>query len=146
MKLSIDTFKISLNALNLFTRDVGLERALTDLVTDCLFKQKAKKSLQLNDTIMSELLEVQKMLESKSKQVAQKEQEVKNRERMLEMHKQRAIQAVRDEYERLMKEQEARMQKEVQAVIKKVSNAERNLQNKIKLAGSNSQSTSRLVT
>ena len=38
LKLSIDTFKISLNALNLFTRDLGLERALTDLVTDCLFK------------------------------------------------------------------------------------------------------------
>jgi hypothetical protein len=34
---------------------------------------------------MSELLEVQKMLESKSKQVAQREQEVKNRERLLEM-------------------------------------------------------------
>ena len=99
--------------------------------------------MQLNDTIMSELLEVQKMLESKSKQVAQREQELKNREKMLEVHKQRAIEAVRDEYERLMREQEARMQKEVQAVIKKMSNAERNLQNKIKLAGNN-QSTSRI--
>jgi hypothetical protein len=45
LKLSIDTIKISLNALNLFTRDIGLERALSDLVTDSLFKQKAKKSL-----------------------------------------------------------------------------------------------------
>ncbi len=45
IKLSIDTVKVSLNALNLFTRDLGLERALLDLVTDCLFKQKAKKSI-----------------------------------------------------------------------------------------------------
>jgi hypothetical protein len=85
---------------------------------------------------MSELLEVQKMLESKSKQVALREQEVKNRERQLEMHKQRAIQAVRDEYERLMRDHEARINKEANAVLKKVSAAERNLQNKIKLSGS----------
>ena len=45
LKLSIDSHKISLNALNLFTRDLGLDRALIDLVTDSLFKQKAKKSL-----------------------------------------------------------------------------------------------------
>ncbi len=85
---------------------------------------------------MSELLEVQKMLESKSRQVAQREQEVKNREKQLEMHKQRAIQAVRDEYERLMRDHEMRLNKEAQSVIKKVSTAERNLQNKIKLSGS----------
>ena len=45
LKLSIDSHKISLNVLNLFTRDLGLDRALIDLVTDSLFKQKAKKSL-----------------------------------------------------------------------------------------------------
>ena len=33
------------------------------------------------------------------------------------------------------------MQREVQVVMKKVQNAERNLQNKIKLAGSNHAST-----
>jgi hypothetical protein len=52
---------------------------------------------------------------------------------------------VRDEYERLMRDQEAKVSKEFQAVIKKVHNAERNLQNKIKLAGSGSQSNSRLI-
>ena len=82
------------------------------------------------------------MLESKTKQVAQREQEVKNRERQLEMHKQRAIQAVRDEYDRLMRDHEARLNKEAAMVIKKVSTAERNLQNKVKLSGS--QSTSKL--
>lgn len=52
------------------------------------------------------------------------------------MNKQRALQAIRDEYNQLVKEQEAKVQKEVQALMKKVQNAERNLQNKIKLAGS----------
>jgi hypothetical protein len=44
-----------------------------------------------------------------------------------------------------MRDQEAKVNKEFQAVIKKVNNAERNLQNKIKLAGSGSQSNSRLI-
>ena len=67
------------------------------------------------------------MLESKTKQVAQREQEVKNREKQLEMHKQRALQVVRDEYDRLMRDHEARLNKEAAIVIKKVSTAERNL-------------------
>lgn len=52
---------------------------------------------------------------------------------------------MRDEYERLMRDQETKVTKEFQAVIKKVNNAERNLQNKIKLADSGSQSNSRLI-
>ena len=58
LKLSIDTKKISLNALELFTRENGLERALVDLIGISLMKEKAKKSIRLNDTIMSELMEV----------------------------------------------------------------------------------------
>lgn len=38
LRLSIDSQKLSLNALNLFTRETGLERALCELVTDCLHK------------------------------------------------------------------------------------------------------------
>jgi hypothetical protein len=40
-KLSIDGFKISLNALELFTRDQGIEHALMNIVSDCLLKHKA---------------------------------------------------------------------------------------------------------
>jgi len=57
-KVSIDQKKISMNALELFTRDLGLEKPLENLVSDCFLKQKAKKSLHLNDTIMTELLDV----------------------------------------------------------------------------------------
>lgn len=57
-KVSIDGKKVSLNALELFTRENGLERCLVELVSDCVLKQKAKKSVQLNDTIMQELLDV----------------------------------------------------------------------------------------
>lgn len=69
-KVSIDGIKVSLNALEIFTRDRGLEKSLVDLISDCLMKQKAKKSVVLNDTIMQELMDVQKMLEIKSKQLS----------------------------------------------------------------------------
>jgi hypothetical protein len=51
-KVSIDGKKVSLNALELWTREKGIERAISDLVGECLLKQKARKSVQLNDTIM----------------------------------------------------------------------------------------------
>lgn len=68
-RVSIDGTKVSLNALELLTRDNGLERVLVDMVQECLMRQKAKKSVMLNDTIMQELMDVQKMLEVKNKQL-----------------------------------------------------------------------------
>lgn len=112
-----------------------------DLVSDCFLKQKAKKSLKLNDTIMSELMDVQKMLEIKSKQIAQKEKELKEREKNIENTKQRALQTLREEFALQMKEHEVKLNKECQAILKKAMQAERNLQNKIKLASSKSTSS-----
>jgi|LauGreDrversion4_2_1035121.scaffolds.fasta_scaffold1125377_1 hypothetical protein len=66
-RVSIDGNKVSLNALELLTRENGIERAILDIVSDCLLRQKAKKSVMLNDTIMQELMDVQKMLEVKNK-------------------------------------------------------------------------------
>jgi hypothetical protein len=37
-KVSIDQKKVSLNALELFTRENGLERALIDVVSDCVLR------------------------------------------------------------------------------------------------------------
>jgi hypothetical protein len=84
LKLSLDPPRLSLNALNLWTRDLGLECALLSIATECLQKDRAQRSLQLNDTIMNELQDVQRMLESKTRQLAQKESDLKARERLLE--------------------------------------------------------------
>ena len=72
-KVSIDERKVSLNALEFFTRERGIEKSLHEVVQECILKQKATKSIQLNDTIVSELMGVQKMLEVKSKQITMKE-------------------------------------------------------------------------
>ena len=53
---------------------------------------------------MTELLEVQKMLEIKSKQLSQREQDLKARERQLETTRQRALQTIRDECSQLVKD------------------------------------------
>jgi len=71
---------VSLNALELFTRDLGLDKCIKDLAQDCIMKQKATRSIALNDTIVSELMDVKKMLELKSRQVEQKEKELKAKE------------------------------------------------------------------
>lgn len=69
-KISIDQRIVSLNALEFFTREKGLEQALTGLVEDVINKLKAQRSILLNDTIVKELMDVKAMLESKSKHVA----------------------------------------------------------------------------
>ena len=40
LKLSIDEEYISINALELFTRDYGLSKTLTNLVNECVTRQK----------------------------------------------------------------------------------------------------------
>lgn len=66
-KVSIDDKKVSLNALELLTRERGLEKAIQELTQECIMKQKASKSIQLNDTIVQELSDVKKMLDAKSR-------------------------------------------------------------------------------
>ena len=58
-KVSIDSRRISLNALELLTREHGLEKSLVvDTVNECFQREKAKKSVKLNNDIMQELMEV----------------------------------------------------------------------------------------
>ena len=65
-KVSIDQEFVSLNALELFTRKNGLERAVKTLLEECVSRFRAQRSIKLNDTIVQELSEVKKMLDLKS--------------------------------------------------------------------------------
>jgi hypothetical protein len=51
---------------------------------------------------------------------------------------------LREEFATQLKEHEAKLNREVNALLKKATQAERNLQNKIKLAASSSKNTSML--
>ena len=79
-KVSIDQEVVSLNALELFTRRNGLERAVKTLLEECVSRHRAQRSIKLNDTIVQELAEVKKMLDLKSKQLTSRESDLKKRE------------------------------------------------------------------
>ena len=68
-KVSIDSRRLSLNALELLTRENGLEHALGDIVREAYEQVKAKKASKLKDVIMQELIEVQKMLDARNKAI-----------------------------------------------------------------------------
>jgi hypothetical protein len=51
-KVSIDQTTVSLNAFELFTRQKGLHRPLSNLFSEVLMRHKAARSMRLNDTIV----------------------------------------------------------------------------------------------
>ncbi|CDW72779.1 UNKNOWN [Stylonychia lemnae] len=132
-KVSIDEQKVSLNALELFTRERGIEKCINECAIECILKQKASRSIQLNDTIVQELMDVKNMLEVKSKQIEQREREIKIKEQELQQYKQNIIAFVREEILVQQKESENKINRAYNEIQKKFSQAERNVQNKIKL-------------
>ena len=58
MKLSIDEEFISINALELFTREHGLAKTISLLVNECVQKLKQLHTSNINNNIVSELSEV----------------------------------------------------------------------------------------
>ena len=132
-KVSIDQEVVSLNALELFTRRNGLERAVKTLLEECVSRHRAQRSIKLNDTIVQELSEVKKMLDLKSKQLASREAELKKREQALTREKLEAARDLEAMYNKKMQETERRFTKETQAFQKKLNQVERNMMNKVKM-------------
>ena len=132
-KVSIDQEVVSLNALELFTRRNGLERAVKTLLEESVSRHRAQRSIKLNDTIVQELSEVKKMLDLKSKQLASREAELKKREQALTREKLEAAHDLEAMYNKKVQETEKRFTKETQAFQKKLNQVERNMMNKVKM-------------
>ena len=89
LKLCIDEETVSLNALELFTREPegeaptgkGLEKAVRRVLDEIAGRWKMQQSQKINDEIVSELAEVKKMLDVKSQQLAKQEKQLQKRER-----------------------------------------------------------------
>lgn len=69
-RVSIDQKTVSLNALEIFTRNKGLVEAVRTLLEDCIGRNKAQQSIRLNDKIVQELQDVKTMLDAKSKKIS----------------------------------------------------------------------------
>jgi len=104
-----------MNALELFSRRKGLERAIKTLLEECLSRHRAQRSIKLNDTIVQELSEVKKMLDAKSKQLTSLEADLKRREYALNREKLEAAKDLDSMYTKKVQETEKRFIKETQA-------------------------------
>ena len=78
-KVSLDGEFVSLNALEIWTKEKGLELCVWDLVEECEQREKAKQSARLNDQIVQELMGVKEILDSKNKALGNKERALKTR-------------------------------------------------------------------
>ena len=114
-KVSIDQVVVSLNALELFSRRKGLERAIKTVLEECLSRHRAQRSIKLNDTIVKELSEVKKMLDAKSNQLASREADLKRREHALGREKLEAARELEQMYTKKVDETEKRLMTETQA-------------------------------
>ena len=111
-KVSIDQEYVSLNALELFCRKNGLQRAVRSLFEDSISRHRAQRSIKLNDTIVQELSDVKVMLDHKSKQLAQKEVDLRRREHALTKEKLDAARDLDTMYQKKLSETEKRFNKE----------------------------------
>jgi hypothetical protein len=132
-RVSIDQKTVSLNALEIFTRNNGLLDAVRSLLQDCIGRNKAQQSIRLNDKIVQELSDVKAMLDAKSKKIAKQEADLKSRQKDFERQKQEAAKVLEQAYAKKMEEAEKKFEKEAAKFAKKLQAAERNLTNKIKL-------------
>ena len=82
---------------------------------ECVSRYKAQRSIKLNDTIVQELAEVKKMLDAKSKQLANRENDIKRREQALNREKLEAARDLETMYNKKLKDTEKRFTKETQA-------------------------------
>ena len=139
-RVSIDQDVVYLNALELFSRKKGLKSAIRSLMEDALSRHRAQRSLKLNDTIVSELADVKKMLDAKSEQIAQREKELKKRESLLQKQKLEAARDLESMYNRKLAEAEKKFTRETAAFQKKLNAVERNLINKVKLVSASVKS------
>lgn len=77
MKLSLDGELVSVNALELLTREHGdLSKAIKSIATDVISRHKQAKQSEINQEIVSELSEVKSMLDAKAKELARQEREI----------------------------------------------------------------------
>ena len=82
---------------------------------ECVSRYKAQRSIKLNDTIVQELAEVKKMLDAKSKQLTNRENDLKRREQALNREKLEAARDLETMYDKKLKDTEKRFTKETQA-------------------------------
>lgn len=129
---------ISLNALQLSTRDYGLESFLQQLNTRLEDSFKESKA-QINEQIIQEVTEIKEMLDSRSVELEKKEAKLLARENKILRIENTLATEFRDKLEKLASSTREKLMKDLNGQMKRLQGLERNVNDMIKLARSKQQ-------
>ncbi|KAM3143252.1 hypothetical protein pb186bvf_004584 [Paramecium bursaria] len=137
--LTIDPDYISINALELSTRDKGVTGLLEEIIDIVEEECQNEKKVQLNNQIVLEFEHIKQMLDKKSIMLAQKEKDLQFKSIEIQKTKSELCQNLQQVYEILSKMMEENYNNKLQLINKKYLTLESQLKSKIKIIESKSQ-------
>jgi hypothetical protein len=132
LSLDADKHTISLNALEIFTRDKGLQASVGELAEGSI-KQELNDKTELNQAILEELMQLKEMLETKSAAQEAKEQDLKDWEEQLDRREKSLVEEVAGQVEALYKQHALKIKQESTALMKRMGAMERAVSDQLKL-------------
>ncbi|EAS00326.2 endo-1,4-beta-xylanase xylA, putative (macronuclear) [Tetrahymena thermophila SB210] len=141
-----DEEKISLNALQIFTKDGGLRERITSIAQSIKNDSKQREKDNINRKIFQEINSLSKILEQKSKELAKKEKSLIEREQNLKQKEQDFKSILKGEYDVMIFSLDEAVKERSIEVNKKIIQLERNLKNKMKIIETKSKEIKQITS
>jgi hypothetical protein len=139
LTLDSNSGHISLNALEILTRDCGLENFISQVYSRVDESIKESKA-QINDEILQEVTEIKEMLDSRSVELERKEAMIIAKENKLLKLETSLFNDFKERLEKLAYQTKDKLNKEMNLQMKRMQGLERNINDMIKLARNKQQS------
>ncbi|CAD8119091.1 unnamed protein product [Paramecium sonneborni] len=131
--VTVDPNIVSLNALQLCTRDKGIKGLIEEIAEETYQDINRKEKQKINNEIVDELENVKQLLEKKQVQQIKKEKELVEYEYSLQKFKSEMSNSIQQVYEILSKMMEEQYQSKLSNLNKKFNNLEHQLKSKVKI-------------
>ncbi|CAD8205547.1 unnamed protein product [Paramecium pentaurelia] len=131
--VTIDPNIVSLNALQLCTRDKGIKGLIEEIAEETYQDINRKEKQKINNEIVDELENVKQLLEKKQVMQIKKEKELVEYEYSLQKFKSEMSNSIQQVYDILCKMMEEQYQQKLSNLNKKFNNLEHQLKSKVKL-------------
>ncbi|CAD8193744.1 unnamed protein product [Paramecium pentaurelia] len=131
--VTVDLNIVSLNALQLCTRDKGIKGLIQEIAEETYQDINRKEKQKINNEIVDELENVKSLLEKKQLMQIKKEKELVEYEYSLQKFKSEMSNSIQQVYDILSKMMEEQYQQKLSNLNKKFSNMEYQLKSKVKL-------------
>ncbi|CAK59340.1 unnamed protein product (macronuclear) [Paramecium tetraurelia] len=131
--VTVDPNIVSLNALQLSTRDKGIKGLIEEIAEETYQDINRKEKQKINNEIVDELENVKQLLEKKQVMQIKKEKELVEYEYSLQKFKSEMSNSIQQVYDILSKMMEEQYQQKLSNLNKKFSNLEHQLKSKVKL-------------